>query len=342
MKVLISGAFSASDWQNPLFPSVAEALATLGHEVHCFDAAFEDHPTAWQKALERALTLPVRLVGLNKRVVKPFLPWSATHQQEQGLLAAIQAHRPDTLLVMSYVRYRPQVLARCRAMGVQRLVGWFLEGPTHEYRAEAEAVFYDRYFCIHRHVVAAMVSRISWLPTLCLNERQYHPLKDVERGNAIVFVGARTPRRAQYLRALSGLPLQIWGPGGWADEADLAPHFAGEFIWGEQLNRLYNEAAVVLNLSSWDPELGGLTQRVIDVPATGALLLTDACADVAAVFRVGEEIDTFTTPQDLAEKCRFYLGNASRRECVAAAGHRRALQSNTSIDIARQLMAPSA
>jgi spore maturation protein CgeB len=339
VKVLISGAFESSAWQNPLFPAIADAVASLGHEVHRFDAAFEERPTPWQKALERVLTVPVRLVGGHKRMVKPFLPWTATYQQEQGLLAAVQAHRPDTLLVMSYVRYRPQVLARCRAMGVRRLVGWFLEGPTHEYRAEADAAFYDRYFCIHPRINAEMAPHITWLPTMCLDRAQYHPLDGAVRGNKIVFVGARTPRRVQYLRALKSLPLTIWGPGGWADEPDLAPALAGEFIWGEQLNRLYNEAAMVLNVSSWDPALGGLTQRVIDVPATGALLLTDACADLAAFFRVGEEIDTFTTPQDLADKCRFYLGDTPRREYVALAGHRRALQSPSSVDIARQLLA---
>lgn len=339
MRVLISGAFDASEWKNPLFPAIADAVVRLGHEVRRFDAgAFEDHPKRWQKALERVLTLPVRLLGGKKRAVKPFLPWSATHQQEQALLLAVQDHRPDTLVVMSYVRYRPQVLARCRAMGVQHVVGWFLEGPTHEYRAEAEAAFYDRYFCIHKHLSTSMVHHITWLPTMCLDRAHYRPLDGIVRGSKIVFVGARTPRRVQYLRALQGLPLTIWGPGGWADEPDLAPAFEGEFIWGEPLNRLYNGAALVLNLSSWDPALGGLTQRVIDVPATGALLLTDACADVAEFFRVGEEIDTFTTPQDLADKCRFYLDNVTRREYVALAGYRRALQCNTSTDIAQKLL----
>lgn len=339
MKVLISGAFGASEWKNPLFPAVAEAIAELGHSVRCFDAGFSECPSPSQKALERLLTVPLRLVGLPKRVVKPFLPWSATYQQEHALLDAVSSFQPDVLLVMSYVRYRPQVLARCRSLGVKRLVGWFLEGPTHEFRAEPESFFYDRYFCIHKHLNAKAAERITWLPTMCLDQQAYHPIEDVVRGSQVVFVGARTPRRVRYLKALRGLPLSIWGPGGWSEEPDLAGAFKGEFVWGEQLNQLYNEAAVVLNLSSWEPALGGLTQRIIDVPATGAFLLTDDCKDISDFYAVGEEIETFTTPEDLLEKCRFYLSHPSERECVALAGHRRALQCNTSVDIARHLLA---
>jgi hypothetical protein len=339
VRVLISGAFESSAWQNPLFPAIADAVASLGHEVHCLDAAFEDHPSAWQKWAERLLTVPVRLVGQHKRIVKPYLPWTATSQQERALLRAVQTQQPDTLLVMSYVRYRPQVLAQCKAIGVKRTVGWFLEGPTHEYRAQDECLLYDRYFCIHQHFDAALADRITWLPALCLDRAHFFPIPGVVRQPHIVFVGGRTPRRAQYLRALKGLPLHIWGPGGWADDPDLAAHFEGEFIWGEALNRLYNEAAIVVNLSSWDPSLSGLTQRVMDVPATGAFLLTDASAEVAAMFKVGHEIDTFIDPSALAQKCRHYLEHADAREAMAQAGLRRALQCTTSVDIARQLLA---
>ncbi|KGM41068.1 hypothetical protein JY96_16160 [Aquabacterium sp. NJ1] len=288
--------------------------------------------------MERSLTVPLRLLGGRKSWIKPHLPWAAVYQQERALLDAVQETRPDVLLVMSYVRYRPQVLARCRKLGVKRLVGWFIEGPEHDFRAESEAPLYDRYFCIHRHLAPDSLARISWLPTLLLDTRHFFPLPGVVKRNKVVFVGGKTARRVRFLSALIDLPLEIWGPGGWGDVPELAGAFRGEFIWGERLNQLYNEAALVVNLSTWEPSLGGLTQRVMDVPATGTLLMTDACEDLLDFFKPGVEVITFSSPQELADQCRYFLAHPGARDAIARAGLRRAHRGATGLDIARQLL----
>ncbi|MEY4753787.1 MAG: hypothetical protein RJA44_1462 [Pseudomonadota bacterium] len=327
MKILISGVYGASKWQHPFFAATADALEQLGHEVHRFHAGIDAAaPTAGQKLLERSLTGPARLLGIDKRSVKQRLPWTTEFKRHQALLEAVTRHRPEILIVITYVRYPAEVLRQCRDLGVRTLVGWFVEGPQHEYDAESEAPLYDRYFCIHRNLKADWQQRIAHLPAIALNATEFHPLQPAPpRREQIVFVGNRTERRARYLAALHDLPLQIWGPGGWDQDPALKHAFRSEFIWGPELNALYNQSAIVLNISTWDPGLSGLTQRVLDVPASGTFLLTDESADLRALPELGRHIATFETPEQLRAQCLHYLAEPQQRDEIAVQAYRAAL-----------------
>lgn len=327
MKILVSGVYEKSQWQLPFFSAIADALEASGHHVYRFHAGIkESKPSAAQKFLERCLTGPSRLIGIDKRSVKQHLPWSTEFKRHQLLLEAVARHRPELMLVITYVRYPAQILQQCRAMGVQKLVGWFIEGPQHEYGAESEAPLYDRYFCIHQLIHQDNQNKITYLPAIALNINDFHPLPTItDKKQNIIFIGNRTERRSHFLAALQDLPLQIWGPGGWDRDPLLKHTFQAEFIWGPELNRLYNEAAIVLNISTWDPNLTGLTQRIIDVPASGAFLITDASPDLQSLGDRGLDFVTFDSPEDLRAKCLEYLADPKRRLEIAHRNHRAAL-----------------
>lgn len=339
MRIIISGVYGGTEWKHPFFAAIANALEASGHQVHRFHAGIESVPSAPQKFLERCLTTPARLLGIDKRTVKQHLPWNTEYRRHQALLEAVQQHRPELLLVITYVRYQAEILQQCRSLGVQRLVGWFVEGPHHEYSAESEAVLYDRYFCIHQHIDPSWQSRIGHLPAIALNQQEFHPLQPAPvRHNSIVFVGNRTERRARFLASLADFPLQIWGPGGWEQDPALKHTFQTEFIWGADLNRLYNEAAIVLNVSTWDPSLSGLTQRILDVPASGAFLLTDDSPDLQVWRARGLAVDTFSSPDELRQKCLYYLADPQQRITMAEQAHQAALAFPDYADIAAQLV----
>ena len=106
---------------------------------------------------------------------------------------------------------------------------------------------------------------------------------------------------------------------------ELAPFHRGEFIWGSALNDLYNDSAIVLNLASWSGDLSGMTQRIVEIPASGAFMLTDAAAESRRLFEAGAEMDVFHSPLDLRMACAYYLAHDAAREQFAHRGHRRAL-----------------
>ena len=47
------------------------------------------------------------------------------------------------------------------------------------------------------------------------------------------------------------------------------------------------------------------------------------------MYKVGQEIETYTDIADCVEKVKFYLMHDKERECIAAAGRQRALRDHT-------------
>jgi len=127
---------------------------------------------------------------------------------------------------------------------------------------------------------------------------------------------------------LTDLPLEIygkWGRHAWPG-APLARHVRARGVWGEALIRLYNTAKIVLNITNWDPALyRALNQRVFDVPATGAFLLTDYSPELEEHYRVGEEIVCYRDVEELRSKVQYYLAHDDELSAIARRGYERAL-----------------
>ena len=327
-RVLITGAFDDASYRFSFFERIAEALEREGAQVERFNAfgfARTPLPLA-QRLLERLFTLPGRLLGIDKARIRAMLPWTPEGRRERALLDAVRRCRPDTLIVVRGFAHRPRTLRACRRLGVETLVGWYVEGPLEPGLAEAESRDYDRYFCIHTEIDPRCAERIGWLPSYGLDAQTFRrtawPRLPQDR---IVFVGTPTARRVRYLQALVDLPLELWGPK-WADVPELARFHRGDFIWGDALNALYNNSAIVLNLASWDSHLSGMTQRILEIPASGAFMLTDESSEARALFEPGREADVFASPQELRRQCVRYLADGVGREAIAQCGHRRALR----------------
>ena len=144
---------------------------------------------------------------------------------------------------------------------------------------------------------------------------------------ADVYCGAL--RRAQ-------VDLRIWqSPGRFGAEAsalrgswsaspvgELAAGTAGE---GEAMNRLYNSSKIFVRMST----AGGVDRMLLDGMAAGAFFLvkshpSDRRKDgLGEMFKLGEELVTFETPEDLVKKVGYYLEHSAEREAVAARGRER-------------------
>ena len=72
--------------------------------------------------------------------------------------------------------------------------------------------------------------------------------------------------------------------------------------------------------------ISGIPLRVTDVLAAGGFLITTFQEEIAAQFRDGEELVIAYTPEDLVEKCAYYLEHEEEREAIAAAGRRKVLE----------------
>ena len=112
-------------------------------------------------------------------------------------------------------------------------------------------------------------------------------------------------------------------------------------VWGNDLHQLLGQTKIVLNITRTDffGAETGINLRVFEALAAGCFLLTDHCEEIAELFKVGEEIETFRSSKELADKVAFYLANEERRRTIARNGHQAFLGNHTwNTRITRQIL----
>ena len=145
---------------------------------------------------------------------------------------------------------------------------------------------------------------------------------------AAVLCRATLLYRLSCLRELSGFSPCIRGDAGWNGLVN------GDFRIGPRLD-YYRElplfyAACTVNFNATSVQMGtAVNQRVFDVPACGAFLLTDRQESIGKLFDVGTEVVTYRDRGEIADLARHYLRNRSAREAVAKKGMERVLGEHT-------------
>ena len=201
---------------------------------------------------------------------------------------------------------------------------------THELPA------YDQIFSFSRRMVdywqGLGFNNVSFCPygSKTLPERGRE-----EKKYDICFVGNPEMRRVIYLEQLKQHNIIIYGEK-WKKFFPLMSHELTkkcifENIWGDSLYQLLNQSKIILNIniSPWQSIESGVNLRVFEVLAAKGFLLTDYCEELGELFKLGEEIETFKTMEELHDKVAYYLSHDKEREQIAKNGYQRFLESYT-------------
>lgn len=338
-RILISYFFGSDTI--PLGDSCARAFESMGHEVYRFHSQVS---SPWEQYFFKWLGKLVRGLGCKGCDPSRNAPWGNDASRARALEKAVKEFRPDIVLVIRGNSFSKTLLQRLKSeYGVKKTIGWWVKEPRDNGEMQEDATRYDSYFCIHTHGYVEGQG-IHHLPALGVDSTLYYPAREVQpTKHDVVLVGGWSKRRQQYLEAIADLPLEIWGPG-WRKRghasAQLQSRVRGSKIWGDELIRLYHTSKIVLNVTSWETgKKSGQNLRLFDVPACGAFLLTDAAPELETYYKIGEEIETFSTPDSLRQKLQHYLAHPERIVQVAAAGGRKAATLETYMQKMQRILA---
>ena len=133
--------------------------------------------------------------------------------------------------------------------------------------------------------------------------------------------------RIEMVRSLKDFPLSLWG-----DEAEwgsfqLGLKNRGRVSYFKNMPKVFNGSGINLNISRIQ-QRKGTNQRVFDVPACKAFVLTDYKEELEELFDLGKDIVTFRSFDDLKEKIRFF-SDPSKRSSFIEQGHIRVLSTHT-------------
>ncbi|WP_316015317.1 glycosyltransferase [Roseobacter sp. HKCCA0434] len=180
---------------------------------------------------------------------------------------------------------------------------------------------------LRRAVGGSRVSRLHQATDPAIMRPREDP---IDSGMLFVGINRRGGRPALAMAERCGYEVALWG-NGWEDHDRFGRFFRGAFIPNEDLGRHYAGAGVVLNDHWRDMRINGLvSNRVFDVLACGAPLLTDAIPGLPpefapfvyqftdeASFREGAEAALAEGPERRAERRAF--AEVVRREHSFAA-----------------------
>ncbi len=146
---------------------------------------------------------------------------------------------------------------------------------------------------------------------------------------AITWQATRLYRNDCVRRLLPFRPL-IVGDGGWKIEfrhEARQPRYMDELSYYSQLPAFYGHSSINFNSTSKQMK-GAVNQRVFDVPAAGAFVLTDWRPQMEQLF-TPDEMACYRDPDEIPDLVRYYLAHPGERKRLVTAARRRVLACHT-------------
>ena len=252
----------------------------------------------------------------------------------QRLLDRIIAFKPDVIfcVLMNYEVWS-ETLDIVRAQSPAIVVNW---GTDDSWKFKQVSRFLIPHLDFHvttdKGTAAsagregfANVVRSQWAAS---SAQLREPVPSSECSYNVTFVGNLYGDRRAWIEGLRARGVNVTTFGHGSD---------GGVIAASDIPEIQRKSRISLNFSDSGRQLDGIRlkrsrqikARVFEVPGAGSLLLTQVADGLSDYFRIGDEIDTFNRPDDLAGKISFYLSNPEARDRLARAGHRRVVAEHT-------------
>ncbi|MEW5768093.1 MAG: glycosyltransferase [bacterium] len=147
-----------------------------------------------------------------------------------------------------------------------------------------------------------------------------------------------TRYRRKVIETVADFGVDVWGDEGWIEAASDKIRYRGRIEYHQEAPKLYNAAAVNLNITK-SQLLTTINQRLFDVSACAAFVLSDYRSDLVELFEPGQEVVFYRTIEELPSLVDYYLRHPEEREKIAARACQRVLAQHTFIHRAQEVLA---
>ena len=183
----------------------------------------------------------------------------------------------------------------------------------------------------------------SYLP-LAFEERNAQFTPHCDRDIDVVFVGSfgrHQPETAKLLRQIGEcIPgLQIYGNLTFqqAKEYGLSEFYKGE-AWGQEMFKILARSKIAINRHGTIAGNYAVNMRMYEATGCGAMLVTENKSNLNHLFKVDNEVITYDSAAEAAEKILYYLCRPTEIETIALRGQKRTLVEHTYVRRAEKLV----
>lgn len=155
----------------------------------------------------------------------------------------------------------------------------------------------------------------------CGNEKIYKNM-NLKKEYDVGFIGQSYGVRREFVDYLIENGIDVYAKGG-----DWEKGIATD----DEMIEIYNKSKIVLGFSTVgkNDDVYILKGRDFEVPLTGSFYITGFHDELKEYFNLGEDIETYTSKEDLLKKVKYYLENEDEREKIAYNGHNKCIQKYT-------------
>jgi spore maturation protein CgeB len=137
---------------------------------------------------------------------------------------------------------------------------------------------------------------------------------------------AAAERRLKYIEALAPLGVSVWGDEAWKHVPGIT--WRGPAEHGVTINKIYSNAFINIDIGRLY-QLDIVTMRVFDVLACGGFMLAEHSDELAELFDVGKELDSWRSIDELLDKSRWYLNNPDVAKQISLKGYEAVCERHT-------------
>jgi spore maturation protein CgeB len=338
--------FYASDSSpNPWFKSIRsnlwranlfDSLVSMGHDVVEFDYDL----SGVFRNLDPAIARQAAFIEQNRPKTTAALLTQIT---------AAHQHKPFDLFFSYFFDavVTPDAIDEIKSLGI-KTVNWYCNAAHQFHLVREISPHYD--FCLVPEQFRLNDYRaIGAHPIYCqeaANPAIYKPY-DLPVEFDVTFVGQAYGDRPAYIQHLlqQKINVHVWGHG-WKIDPKFPPSkdsrlwsipntIRGDPLDDLQLIQMYSRSKINLGFSTCgDSHIRGerivqVRLRDFEVPMSGGFYMVEAMDELAQFFTPGEEIVFYRSPDELADKIRYYLAHEDARERIRRAGHQRAVREHT-------------
>jgi spore maturation protein CgeB len=311
-----------------------QALRTLGHEAD--DVVVNAFPLRKAWAAEHGFDLRVETTWAMQRR-QGLVPWPyrrrTTGWMWTSLLAQVRSFHPDVVYVQC-VDLMPEVVVR-ELRGEGPFVVGQIAAPLPRWPVDG----FDLMISSLPNYVARFRAAgldAEWVP-LAFEPTMVQAVGPTERDIDVSFVGSLSPHHGDRVALLESVArcteVAIFSAD--ADQVQRGSRLTSMMrgiAWGIDMYRVLGRSAITINRHIDIAEEYSNNLRLYEATGMGALLVTDAKANLVDLFEPGREVVTYRDADECAEVVEYYRLHAGERAEIAAAGQKRTLGTHTWLD----------
>lgn len=275
-----------------------------------------------------------------------------TAKANQDVVKLAEELKPDLVLVLLGDTLPIDQVVSIRAMGIKTAV-WFTDDPYYTDVTKKIAPYYQYVFtqeisCVSYYQMIGC-SQVHYLP-LAVNTKVFHFKKELRDNSVpidICFMGAGWNNRIslfdQIAPLLSKKNTLIVGSR-WNEMKNyhlLSDKIRFGFLSPSESADLINRSKIVINnhrsfddntlfnLNSNKLPALSINPRTFEISACCTFQLTDIRKELHRYYKVGMEIETYSSPSELMDMIEYYLIHDEKRNVIAQRAHNQTLKYHT-------------